>query len=97
MPWRISSAMSERFEFVMLASQENANIRALCRRFGISSRTAYKWLARYELEGAAGVRRSLTPAAPFTYANTTQDDEASGRATAAISRMGRTEIRATPP
>jgi len=55
MPWRISSAMSERFEFVMLASQENANIRALCRRFGISSRTAYKWLARYELEGAAGL------------------------------------------
>lgn len=55
MPWRISTAMSERFEFVMLASQENANIRALCRRFGISSRTAYKWLARYELEGAAGL------------------------------------------
>lgn len=55
MPWRISSAMSERHEFVLLANQENANIRQLCRRFGISSRTAYKWLRRFKEKGVAGL------------------------------------------
>jgi transposase InsO family protein len=38
--------MSMRREFVMLARQEGANRRALCRRYGISPTTAYKWLAR---------------------------------------------------
>jgi transposase InsO family protein len=47
--------MSERHEFVLLANQPNANRRALCRRFGISSATAYKWLGRFESEGVAGL------------------------------------------
>jgi transposase InsO family protein len=55
MPWRISSTMSERHEFVLLASQKEANIRRLCRRFGISSRTGYKWLHRFNDKGIAGL------------------------------------------
>jgi transposase InsO family protein len=55
MPWRISSAMSERHEFVMLAGQERANIRQLCQRFGVSSATAYKWLHRFEADGLSGL------------------------------------------
>ena len=35
-----------RGEFVMLASQEGANVRALCGRYGISAQTGYKWLGR---------------------------------------------------
>jgi transposase InsO family protein len=62
MPWRTSSAMSERHEFVLLASQPEANVRGLCRRFGISSRTAYKWLNRYLAEGDVGLaERSRKP------------------------------------
>ncbi|HKR62028.1 MAG TPA: helix-turn-helix domain-containing protein, partial [Pyrinomonadaceae bacterium] len=55
MPWRISSAMSERHEFVLLAGQQTANIRQLCRRFGITPKTGYKWLARFASEGVAGL------------------------------------------
>ena len=55
MPWRISSAMSQRHEFVLLASQPGANMRQLCRRFGISRPTGYKWLHRYLGEGQAGL------------------------------------------
>lgn len=55
MPWRIRSIMSERHEFVLLASQEGANIRQLCRRFGISSRTGYKWLNRFHQDGIVGL------------------------------------------
>lgn len=47
--------MSLREEFVCLAGQEGANRRELCRRFGISPQTAYKWLARYANEGKAGL------------------------------------------
>jgi transposase InsO family protein len=62
MPWRISSTMSERHEFVLLASQKEANIRRLCRRFGISSRTGYKWLHRFNDKGVAGLAdRSRRP------------------------------------
>ncbi len=40
MPWQESSVETLRQEFVMLASQEEANIRELCRRFAISPATA---------------------------------------------------------
>jgi transposase InsO family protein len=62
MPWKESSTMSQRQEFVMLASVENANIRQLCRRFGISPTIGYKWLGRYRAEGVAGLKdRSRRP------------------------------------
>lgn len=62
MPWRVSSIVSERYEFVLLANQPNANKRELCRRFGISSATAYKWLERFKSAGVAGLAdRSRRP------------------------------------
>ena len=48
MPFRKVSVMEQRREFVMFAMQDGANIRELCRRFGISAPTAYKWLERYD-------------------------------------------------
>ena len=62
MPWRVSSTMSARHEFVLLASQPKANMRALCRQFGISSATAYKWHNRFQHEGVPGLaERSRRP------------------------------------
>lgn len=55
MPWNAKNTMSLREEFVLLARQEGANRRELCRRYGISPQTAYKWLARYEQEGRSGL------------------------------------------
>ena len=55
MPFREVSAMDERREFVGLATMSGANVRLLCRRFGISPTTGYKWLGRYRTAGAAGV------------------------------------------
>lgn len=46
MPWPEVSIVSMRREFVMLAGQEGANRRDLCRRYGVSPSTAYKWLGR---------------------------------------------------
>jgi transposase InsO family protein len=55
MPWKVSSPMSQRLEFVTLASAEGANLRRLCRHFSVSPTTAYKWIARFSRQGAAGL------------------------------------------
>lgn len=46
MAWREVSTMSARQEFVSLAVKAGANVRELCRRFGISPTTGYKWIRR---------------------------------------------------
>lgn len=51
MPWKVSSPMSIREEFVNLAGVEGANVKELCARFGISRKTAYKWIGRYRAGG----------------------------------------------
>lgn len=62
MPWDEVTTVSLRKEFVMLALQEGINRRELCRRFGISPKTGYKWLDRYAAEGQAGLQdRSRRP------------------------------------
>ncbi len=52
MPWKALSTMSLRLAFVQQALAEGANIRALCRSFDVSPKTAYKWLKRYQQAGA---------------------------------------------
>ncbi|HEV8577470.1 MAG TPA: IS481 family transposase [Thermoanaerobaculia bacterium] len=62
MPWQERDRMSLREEFVVLASREGAKVRDLCRRYGISPKTGYKWLSRYQQAGSAGLEdRSRRP------------------------------------
>ena len=46
MPWKACELMSLRWELVTLARQPDADRSALARRYGISRKTLYKWLAR---------------------------------------------------
>lgn len=48
MPWKSSSIMEERIKFVIMASLKGNNFSALCRDFGISRPTGYRWLKRYQ-------------------------------------------------
>jgi transposase InsO family protein len=52
MPWKEANVISLRKEFVEFA-QKDGNISLLCKRFGISRETGYKWIHRY---GAGGDR-----------------------------------------
>ena len=56
MPWKESTLMSSRLELVLLVQQPDANVAALCRAFGVSRKTAYKWLQRYRAEGKSGLQ-----------------------------------------
>ncbi len=60
MPFSEVSKVSLREEFVCLASADGANLRELCRRFGISAPTGYKWLQRHRA-GAGLEDRSRRP------------------------------------
>jgi transposase InsO family protein len=62
MSWNLRDLMSQRLDFVTLATAAAANIAELCRRFGISRKTGHKWIARFAREGEAGLRdRSRRP------------------------------------
>lgn len=55
MPWKTTTPMSQRLEFVQLALAERSNIRLLCRRFGVCAMTAYKWIDRFQKGGVAAL------------------------------------------
>lgn len=62
MAWKECDLMSLREEFVSLATHDGTDISELCRRYGISRKTGYKWLGRYQGEGREGLRdRSRRP------------------------------------
>jgi transposase InsO family protein len=64
MTWKEVSTMSLRAEFVALAQQCDANLARLARHFGISRKTAYKWLGRFTAGGVPGLSdRSRRPRA----------------------------------
>jgi transposase InsO family protein len=55
MPWLETDPVTERKRFILEAEGGLFSFAELCRRHGISSKTGYKWLGRYELEGPDGL------------------------------------------
>ena len=62
MVWKETCAMEERMRFVDAVVENAETFTAICRRFGVSRKTGYKWFARYQEEGAEGLKdRSRAP------------------------------------
>jgi len=57
MPWLETDVRDQRIQFVITARRPGANVSAVCRAFGISRKTGYKWLQR---EADAGSVAALT-------------------------------------
>lgn len=55
MPWKETCAVDQRMRFVIDYSDGRLTLSELCRLYGISRQCAYKWLVRYEAEGAQGL------------------------------------------
>src|SRR2546427_3643055 len=64
MPWRETSSMTERKRFIDDTHRGLFSMTELCARYGISRKTGYKWLDRYDAQGQEGLRdRSHAPEA----------------------------------
>ena len=62
MAWKETCAVEERMRFVLAVEAGEDTISALCRGFGVSRRTGYKWLERYREFGVEGLKdRSRAP------------------------------------
>jgi putative transposase len=62
MGWMETCAVDERMRFVMAAADRDEAFAAVCRQFGVSRKTGYKWLERYREEGVEGLLdRSRAP------------------------------------
>ena len=62
MGWMETRAVDERMRFVMAVGLQDEAFAAVCRRFGVSRKTGYKWLERYANEGVEGlINRSRAP------------------------------------
>jgi putative transposase len=55
MPWAERSVVKLRKEFVLKALAREVPFRELCREFGISRKTGYKWLERFHERGFEGL------------------------------------------
>ena len=62
MPWSETSPMDQRTQFMADYLRDTLSITELCQLYGVSRKTAYKWIERYLLLGPAGLeQRSRRP------------------------------------
>ena len=69
MPWEDKTVKELREEFIV-ASKDCCNISSLCREFGISRKTGYKWLKRYKNGESLDDRSKM----PFNFPNKTSKE-----------------------
>lgn len=55
MPWKETRVVDERLRFIVAVNETEESFAELCRQFGISRKTGYKWANRYEEFGPAGL------------------------------------------
>ena len=55
MPWRETSVEDVRYNFILAQENRQGSVIEICDAFGISRKTGYKWLKRYQAEGKEGL------------------------------------------
>ena len=71
MSWQETGIMEERLKFIGACLARDDTMSLICERFGISRKTGYKWLGRYERLGVAGLYD--LPKAPLVHGRATPD------------------------
>lgn len=72
MPWSQSSPMDQRTQFIADYLRGLFDVTQLCSQYGISRKTAYKWIDRYLRQGPAGLEERTRR--PNTSPNRTPDE-----------------------
>ena len=73
MPWKETCAMDQRRGFISAWLSREFTMAELCRRFGVSRPTGYKWISRFEEEGCPGLEDRSR--APHRHPNGTPQDQ----------------------
>ncbi len=62
MPWSETTTMDAKVAFILDWKSQKYQVTELCARYGVSRKTAYKWINRYMEEGPDGLwERSHAP------------------------------------
>ena len=62
MPWSQLSPMDQKTQFIADYLRRSLSVTELCEHYGISRKTGYKWIERYERGGPTGLaERSRRP------------------------------------
>src|ERR1700723_1678064 len=62
MPWKESRIVDQRLQFLSTYQKEEMSVSDLCREFGVSRQTGYRWINRYKEVGPEGLlNRSSKP------------------------------------
>ena len=62
MPWKDTSPMAQRTQLIADYLRDTLAVTELCQLYGVSRKTAYKWIDRYLRQGPAGLdERSRRP------------------------------------
>ncbi len=67
MPWKETYVMDEKLQFISYYLQDEYSVSALCRKFGISRKTGYKYIHRYKELGLDGLKEQSK--APYHHPN----------------------------
>jgi putative transposase len=71
MPWKDTKKMDQKIQFAQEALHAS-NFLALCKEYGISRKTGYKWRDRYESHGASGMHDQSRR--PHSHSSTLSED-----------------------
>lgn len=72
MPWEVNEVKKERARFVSEWESQDWSMAELCRDYGITRKTGYKWISRYEEEGPDGLGNQSR--APHRHPNQTSEE-----------------------
>jgi len=72
MPWKETDPMNERVKFIAAHLERETSFSELCDRFGISRKTGYKWVERYEEKGLVSLGDQSR--APLTHPHAVPDE-----------------------
>ena len=56
MPWKDTSVQEERFRFIEDWRSGAWSLATLCQSYGVTRKTGYKWIERYQEGGVSGLR-----------------------------------------
>ena len=72
MPWKETNGMNERLRFIASYLEAGEPFSCLCERFGVSRKTGYKWVDRFESDGVTGLEEHSR--APLSHPQAVADE-----------------------